>query len=97
MDDLTHIDNWLDEPPRNEPERLAKEWLEHYRRPAVDVDHKWLSDRVLSCEYKEKRYRCIGASRLGDVWLTKDFSREYGYDLRVDVSECSKWELEIKN
>lgn len=30
---------------------------------------------------------------MGDVWLTKDFSRENGYDLRIDVAECCAWEM----
>jgi hypothetical protein len=90
---MKHIDEWLDEPANDENERLAKEWLNHFRRPAVDKDYDWLSARVLSCEYHGERYRCIGASRLGDVWLTKDFSRENGYDLRIDVAECSAWQM----
>jgi len=69
-------------------------WLNHFRRPAVDKDNDWLSAHVLSCEYRGERYRCIGASRLGDVWLTKDFSRENGYDLRIDVAECSSWQMQ---
>jgi len=92
MAEMTHADDWLDAPATDEPERLAKEWLEHFRRPAVQKDNKWLSDRILSCEYKGERYRCIGCSSMGDVWLTKNFSREYGYDLRIDVADCSNWE-----
>lgn len=88
---MKHVDEWLDEPANNESECLAKEWLNHFRRPAVDKDYDWLSARVLSCEFRGGRYRCIGASRMGDVWLTKDFSRENGYDLRIDISECSAW------
>jgi len=42
---MTHIDDWLDEPATNETEKLVKEWLEHYRRPAIEKDHKWLSAR----------------------------------------------------
>lgn len=45
----------------------------------------------LFCQYKGKRYRCTGASRMGDVWLAEDFSRDSGYDLRVNVGECSDW------
>lgn len=97
MSEMTHIDDWLDEPAKDESERLAKEWLEHFRRPAVDKDYKWLGARVLSCEYRGARYRCIGASRMGDVWLTKDFSRENGYDLRIDVAECSAWQMKANS
>ena len=90
---MTHIDDWLDEPPKDVIEALVKEWLEHFRRPAVDKDHQWLSARVLLCDFEGERYRCIGCSRMGDVWLTKDFTRENGYDKRIDVTGCSNWEL----
>ncbi len=41
--------------------------------------------------YKGKIYRCTGASRMGDVWLAKDWTRQNGYDLRVYVNEIEKW------
>jgi hypothetical protein len=28
---------------------------------------------------------------MGDVWLATDFKRDTGYDLRVDVEECTNW------
>lgn len=91
-----HIDDWLDErhanPPETGGEKHALEWLEHFRRPAVAQDRAWLAEHPLFCTYKDgKRYRCIGASRLGDVWLTSDFSRTHGYDMRIDVADCSEW------
>ena len=88
---MTHVDDWLDEPPVDEAERMAKEWLEHFRRPAINHNHKWLRENPLFCTYRGKRYRCIGCSRMGDVWLTEHFERENGYDLRIDVDECSEW------
>ena len=45
----------------------------------------------LFCTHSGTRYRCTGASRMGDVWLAKDVKRDTGYDLRVDVTECSDW------
>ena len=90
---MTHIDDWLDEPATNETEKQVKEWLEHYRRPAAYKDHRWLSARVLLCDYEGKRYRCIGCSRMGDVWLTTNFEAEYGYEKRIDVTGCSNWEV----
>jgi hypothetical protein len=50
-----------------------------------------MKQHELFCEYEGKRYRVTGASRLGDVWLSADFAREYGYELRVDVEKCSVW------
>jgi hypothetical protein len=93
---MKHIDEWLDEPPRDENECLAKEWLEHFRRPAIDKDHDWLGDRVVTCTYQGESYRCIGASRMGDVWLTSHFDRVNGYDLRVYVDDCSNWAVHTK-
>lgn len=88
---MKHVDDWLDEPAADEAERLAKVFLEHCRRPAIDKDYQWISDNPLFCTYRGKRYRCLGASRLGDVWLTEHFERVNGYDLRIDVAECSDW------
>jgi len=70
---------------------LAKAWFNQFCKPAMDKDQKWLTENKLFCMYKGKKYRCIGASRLGDVWLTEHFEREFGYDLRVDVADCSYW------
>jgi hypothetical protein len=30
---------------------------------------------------------------MGDVWLTKHFERENGYDLRIDIDDCTDWEV----
>jgi len=89
---MTHIDDWLDSyEPKTDGERFAKKFLEHARRPAATMDHKWLATNPLFCTYQGKRYRCNGASRLGDVWLHDDFTKSYGYVHRVDVAECSEW------
>lgn len=50
-----------------------------------------MEDYKLFCMYKGERYRCTGASRMGDVWLHSDFSQDTGYEHRVDVEECSDW------
>jgi hypothetical protein len=93
---MTHIYDWLDEPANDEQERLAKEWIRHYCRFPLQKDHGWLYSRVLSCEYRGQRYRCTGASRLGDLWLARDFTRQIGYDLRVDVAECGAWDMKLR-
>lgn len=51
----------------------------------------WIRGYRLFCNWKGERYRVTGASRLGDVWLAEDFSRDTGYDHRVMISECSEW------
>lgn len=87
---MTHIDDWLDDPATGPAD--VKEWIEHFRRPAGHKDYKWLNERKLFCTYKDgKRYRCIGCSRMGDVWLTEHFERETGYDLRIDIADCTDW------
>lgn len=91
---MTHVDDWLDTPPKDAGEKIAKEFLEHFRRPAMEQDKNWLQANPLFCTYAGKRYRCIGASRLGDVWLTADFQRTHGYDMRIDIDGCSDWSNE---
>lgn len=38
----------------------------------------------LYCTYHSKRYKYVGHSRLGDVWITSDFNSD-NYELRVSV------------
>ena len=45
----------------------------------------------LYCTYEGERYRVTGASRMGDIWLSKDFNRTSGYEKRVMVDQCSEW------
>lgn len=92
---MKHVYDWLDEPAQNEGEAAAKEWLDKATRPAIGVDHPWLDARILSCEWRGKRYRCTGASRMGDVWIKKKGSRNH-YDHRVDVEELSGWTMTEK-
>jgi hypothetical protein len=86
-----HIDDWLDLPAKDDAEKLAKEFLEHCRRPAAETDYAWIRANPLFCTYKGERWRVVGASRLGDVWLSKQFDRENGYEIRPDVDACSDW------
>jgi hypothetical protein len=47
----------------------------------------------LFVDYEGETWRVIGASSLGDIWLTIDFSRENVYDRRVDpdFTKFSNW------
>jgi hypothetical protein len=89
-----HVYEWLDQPSTDEGEILAKEWLEQFVRPAEAKDLTWLKRHRLTCEYEGKRYRCIGASCMGDVWLTSKMTNPDGYEKRVEVESLSNWERE---
>jgi len=58
----------------------------HWRKPAVEKNahYPFMRQFKLFVDYEGRTWRVIGASSMGDVWLTKDFTRENGYDRRVD-------------
>lgn len=88
---MTHIDEWICAPGSD---GYASAMFTIFRLPALEmlaVRKHILGDKKLFCMYDGKRYRVTGASRMGDVWLAKDPRREDGYDLRVDVDDCSDW------
>jgi hypothetical protein len=95
MNEPTHIDDWLETAVmmKDEGTRFAAFFLHHRRLSAVAqwAFRPYLGELKLFCTYKGERYRRTGASRLGDVWLAKDHTREHGYDLRVNVDDCSAW------
>jgi len=90
-----HIDEWLDNhaPELTEGETYARWWFEQFRWEAwrKSLYQPIMSRFKLSCIYKGEPYRVTGCSRLGDVWLARDFNREFGYDHRVCVTDCTKW------
>lgn len=89
-DMTTHVDDFVSD---YKQDAYARWVLLHFRLPATQQNRFWqfMKEHKLFCTYEGARYRCIGASRLGDVWLTSDFSRENGYEKRVDVSKCEDW------
>lgn len=61
-------------------------WVMHqYDVPAtMSFDFEQFRKKLkLFVTYNGERYRYTGHSRLGDVWISKDFKRSEGYDLRV--------------
>ena len=68
-----------------------------HRLPTVmqDAFHEQISKYKLFCFYNGERYRVTGASRMGDIWLTKDMNKDIGYDARVLLEECSGWSSEL--
>lgn len=94
-----HIDHFIDygtsrtkEIPKNEA--YARWMFNHFRLPATQqmAFDQFMSGYKLFCTYEGKKYRVTGASRLGDVWLTSNFNRDSGYELRVELEECSGWD-----
>ena len=67
--------------------------LNYFRMPAaLQMDFKqYMAQFELYCTYGGKRFRCCGASTMGDVWLSGDFKQDHGYQNRVDVGDCSDW------
>lgn len=95
---MTHIDDWFVTAmcSRDATLHYAAFFLHHKRLSAVAQNcfHKYVGHYKLFCTYKGKRYRCTGASRLGDVWLHSDLTQEDGYELRIDVADCTQWSSE---
>lgn len=86
---MTHIDDFIDNP---NTDKYASWFFMLHRLPAA-LKMKFrdeLQACKLFCTYEGKRWRVVGASRMGDVWLTQDFEREQ-YTHRVDVDSCSEW------
>lgn len=87
---MTHVDDFVSLPSGDKYARFV---LMLFRLPAaMQADFAEFTKQFkLFCTFEDKRYRCTGASRLGDVWLASDFSRDCGYDWRVDASDCTEW------
>lgn len=71
----------------------AKWWMNSMLAPAAWLQsfRKVMKDINLFCTYKGKRWRVTGGSRLGDIWLTSDPTKDIGYEERVYVTECDQW------
>lgn len=87
---MTHIDEFIDDP---RTDTYASWFFMLHRFPAVcQIKFKeFIEPHQLYCTYEGDRYRVTGCSRLGDVWLTKDFNQSTGYQKRVDVAACSEF------
>jgi hypothetical protein len=93
-----HIFEWLELEPHNENERKVKRFLDFRTRSAM-FQYK-NEDKIKGlkcyCYYNNEKYRIVGASRLGDVWLCSTDSAEYDIDFptytnRVDIEDCSNF------
>ena len=89
----THVDDFIDE-YTTEPNLLYAKWfLFLHRLPAMQQVHfaDFIGKYKLFATWRGNRYRVTGASRLGDVWLTNDFTQSVGYEKRVCVDELDNW------
>ena len=94
-----HVDDFIDNYRCNsEEEKYARWCFMLFRLPAsLHADfHKQIDQYKLFCTYQGKRYRVTGASRAGDVFLTKNPKRDMGYELRVNLNDCSEWSASLK-
>ncbi len=87
---MLHIDDFIDDP---RTDKYASWFFQLHRFPAA-LQFKFaefIKNIELYCDYKGDRYRVTGCSRLGDVWLAKDFAQTNGYDLRVNIEDCNNF------
>lgn len=95
MPEGLHVDDWLDNVDKiwTAEIQYAKFVIGGFRCNATSrgAHYKFMSQFHLFCDYRGKRYRVIGASRMGDIWLTDNFDRELGYQQRVYVNDVSNW------
>ena len=96
---FVHVDDFINSPYSLKggdvddlSERYAKYWLDHARRSAAfhSVARPFFVQKLF-CTFRGERHRVTGASRMGDIWLTKDFDQSRGYQKRVNLAECSLW------
>lgn len=92
-----HVDDFIDQPIHNTPETKHIRYAQWFLMWKIMPAHMqngfadFYGDAKLFCEYQGKKYRCTGASRFGDVWLTENFEEDSSYDIRVDIADCSNW------
>lgn len=92
---MKHIDDWIEQVAMfgTDEEKRAAFFFHLKRLPAVMqmAFEPEIKQVRLFCTYCGNRYRVTGASRMGDVWITRDFRQERGYENRVDVEQCEDW------
>lgn len=97
---MTHIDDFIDD--YTNKDHYAVWFFALFRFPAhLKLRfEKWTSQYELYCTYKKARWRVVGCSRMGPIWLKAPAVARPGmsewpppfYDYGgVDVAECSEW------
>lgn len=91
MDDKqTHVDDFIDDYQTD----VYASWFFNLKRLPAMPQFKFveqINKYKLFCSFDGERYRVTGCSRLGDVWLTKDFSQDTGYQKRVMIDQCAEF------
>lgn len=92
---MKHVDDWIEESAMGNDEnaKYAAFFLHLKRLPAslqMGFESQ-IKNFKLFCNYAGEKYRVTGASRMGDVWLTRNFEQDQGYEERVDIELCSGW------
>lgn len=92
---MLHVDDFIDDSftYKTNSEKYARFVLNYFRlSAALTMDFEpFMKQYKLFCQYEGLKYKVTGASRMGDIWLSKDLTRDAGYDLRVCIEECSDW------
>jgi hypothetical protein len=93
VDDFVSFGSNKPNDQRDPNEKYARWFMMLHRLPAIMQSA--FTDQIghykLFCTYQGELYRVTGASRLGDICLTKDLNKDIGYEIRVFVNECSGW------
>lgn len=85
-----HVDEFID---AYDTDSGASWFLMLHRLPAV-MKLKF-EDKIkkyrLRCKYEGEKWYIIGASRFGDVWLSR--SGGFPYEKRIDIADCTEFYL----
>ena len=85
-----HVDDFIDDFDSN---GYASWFFFLNRLPAI-LKTKFkdiIKNFELYCTYEDKVYRVVGCSRLGDIWINSDLTKDTVYEYRVNLEECSNW------
>jgi hypothetical protein len=94
MNEPRHCDDYIRD--KTQPKALRK-FLLYKRIPAYWQADLWKDSwgfPVLYADYNGERVRVVMASRFGDVGITKDLTKEHGYETRVSVEELTNFSEE---
>lgn len=82
-----HCDDYIDD--ATQPACL-RQFLDYARSPAHGADRDG-GKPPLFADHEGRRVRVTMASRFGDVGISSDLKRQYGYDKRVAVEALSNF------